>query len=335
MTLFPYSGASFLSRRRLLQLSAGLAGASAFGVPMPALARRLRMAIVTGGTGGVFYPYGGGLAKVLTEKGDDIQATAQVTGGSVDNIMLLDAGEAEIGFSTVDSTFDAIRGLAPYDVVGPQKVNALAVLYESFLHVVVNANLPIQRIADLKGRRVSVGSAGSSTEAIADRALAAAGLDPRRDIVRDNLSVAESASALKDGKIAGFFWVGGVPTSAISDMASMGQPPLRILHAEEERRVMERKWPGIYEPFALPADIYVGQTEAVAGIGVANLLVVSSQVDGEFVTRVLKTIFDNLDTVHAIHPEARKLSIERAARETAVPFHPAAKAFYRARGAGA
>jgi TRAP transporter TAXI family solute receptor len=293
------------------------------------------MAIVTGGTGGVFYPYGGGLAKVLTEKGDDIQATAQVTGGSVDNIMLLDAGEAEIGFSTVDSTFDAIRGLAPYDIVGPQKVNALAVLYESFLHVVVNANLPIRGIADLKGRRVSVGSAGSSTEAIADRALIAAGLDPRRDIVRDNLSVAESASALKDGKVAGFFWVGGVPTSAISDMANMGQPPLRILPAEQERQSMARQWPGIYEPFALPANTYIGQTEPVAGIGVANLLLVSSQVDGEFVTRVLTTIFDNLDAVHAIHPEARKLDIARAARRTAVAFHPAAEAFYRARGAGA
>ncbi|MGE0668597.1 MAG: TAXI family TRAP transporter solute-binding subunit [Sphingomonadales bacterium] len=313
-------------------LLAGLALAAAACTPMAERERRLRMAIVTGGTGGVFYPYGGGLAKVLSERGRNIQATAQVTGGSVDNIMLLDAGQAELGFSTVDSAFEAIKGRAPYDAVGPQKIASAAVLYDSFLHLVVDASKPIRRVADLKGMRVSIGSAGSSTEAFADRVLAAAGLDPLRDVTRDNLSVAESVAALKDGKVAGLFWVGGVPTSAINDLAISGQPRLRFVPTADELPELERRWPGIYSAFELPAGSYKDQTAPVPGLGVANLLLAPSAVDDEFVTRVLATFFDNLDEVHRIHPEARKLTLAGAARRTAVPFHPAAEAFYRARG---
>ncbi len=301
-------------------------------MPLPALARRLRLAVVTGGTGGVFYPYGGGLAKLLSEHGEDIQATAQVTGGSVDNIMLMDAGQAELGFSTVDSAFEAIKGRAPYDVVGPQKVRTLAVLYDSFLHLVADASRPVRRVADLKGMRVSIGSAGSSTEAFAERVLLAGGLDPAKDVIRDNLSVSESVAALKDGKVAALFWVGGLPTSAINDLAISGQPRLRFIPAGDELPALERMWPGIYSRFDLPPKTYRRQTEPVSGLGVANLLLVPAEIDGEFVTRVLATLFDHLAEVHRIHPEARKLTLAGAARRTAVPFHPAAEAFYRSRG---
>ncbi|MEN3973708.1 TAXI family TRAP transporter solute-binding subunit [Emcibacter sp. SYSU 3D8] len=320
-----------ISRRRVLSLGAGL-GMACMLLPHAAHARRLRMAIVTGGTGGVFYPYGGGLAKLLSEHGNDIQATAQVTGGSVDNIMLLDAGQAEMGFSTVDSAYEAIKGRPPYDTVGPQKIRTMAVLYDSFLHLVVNASLPIRRVADLRGRRISIGSAGSSTEAFADRVLRAAGLDPLKDVTRDNLSVSESVGAMKDGKIAGLFWVGGIPTSAINDLALSGQPALRFVPTGGELAALEAAWPGIYSAFELPAGVYRTQDEPVSGLGVANLLLVPEAVDGEFVTRVLNTVFKNLDEVHAIHPEARKLTLAGAARRTAVPFHPAAETFYRAHG---
>jgi TRAP transporter TAXI family solute receptor len=322
-----------LSRRRLLQVGAGLAAAGLMGLPSPALARRLRMVIVTGSTGGVFYPYGGGLAKVLTEKGKDIQATAQVTGGSVDNIKLLSAGEAEIGFSTIDSAYDGYKGLAAYREDGPQNIRVLAVLYDSFLHVVVNAASGITSVAGLKGKRVSVGSAGSSTESIADRVLAAAGLDPMKDVTRDNLSVAESVGALKDGKVAGFFWIGGIPTSAVKDLAASGQPALTFLPTGRELAVMERKWPGLYRPMDLPAGSYERQARPVAGLGVANVLLVSGEAEDAFVTTVLTTLFANLAEVQKIHPEARKLTLAGAAARTAVPFHPAAERFYRAKGA--
>jgi TRAP transporter TAXI family solute receptor len=321
-----------VSRRRVLQLGAGLTAAGIVGLPSLAWAKRLRLTVVTGSTGGVFYPYGGGLAKVLTEKGKDIQATAQVTGGSVDNIKLL-GEEADIGFSTIDSAYDAMKGVGAYKDVGALDTKVLAVLYDSFLHVIVRADSGITGVAGLKGKRVSVGSAGSSTESIADRVLAAAGLNPMKDVIRDNLSVAESVGALKDGKIAGMFWIGGIPTSAVKDLAASGQPKLAFLPTDRELAVMNKKWPGLYRAMTLPANAYEGQTKPVAGLGVSNVLVVSGELDDETVTRVLATIFGNLAEVQKIHPEARKLTLATAAAKTAVPLHPAAEKFYRAKGA--
>jgi TRAP transporter TAXI family solute receptor len=300
----------------------------------PALAQsRQRLTIVTGGTGGVFYPYGGGLAKILSEKVPNMQATSQVTGGSVDNCKLVAAGDAEIGFSTLDSAYDAMNGTGAYQRDGKLDVRVLAVLYDSFLHVVGSQGAGITNVASLRGKRVGVGSAGSSTESIADRVIEAAGLNPRSDITRDNLSVAESVGALKDGKVAAFFWIGGVPTAAVRDLATSGQPPLTFVPTGEELAKLERQWPGLYRTFTLPPNAYAGQTAAVSGLGVANVLVVSSKARPEMITAVLNGIFGNLEEVQRIHPEARRLTLQGAAARTAVPFHPAAEAFYRSRGA--
>jgi TRAP transporter TAXI family solute receptor len=224
-----------------------------------------------------------------------------------------------------------MNGLGAYQRDGKLDVRVLAVLYDSFLHV-VGAQGSATNVASLRGKRVSVGSAGSSTESIADRVLEAAGLNPRTDITRDNLSVAESVGALKDGKVAAFFWIGGVPTAAVRDLATSGQPPLVFLPTNDELARMERQWPGLYRPFNLPANAYAGQAAAVSGLGVANVLVVSSKARPETITTVLDGIFNNLEQVQAIHPEARRLTLQAAAARTAVPFHPAAEAFFRARG---
>lgn len=293
---------------------------------------RLRLVVVTGGTGGVFYPYGGGLAKVLTETVPNTQATAQVTGGSVDNVKLLNEGEADIGFSTIDSAYDGLKGEAAYAEDGPQAVSLLARLYDSFFHIVATAGSGINSVADLKGRRVSVGSAGSSTESIADRVLTAAGLDPQADIGRDNLGVAESVGALKDGKIEAFFWIGGVPTAAVKDLCASGQPAVTFVSAANELTKLEASYPGLYAPMTLAANTYQGQTSDVAGIGVANVLVVPSAAEEPMITAVLGGIFDHLDKIHAIHPEAAKLTLEGAYAMLAVPYHPAAEAFYASRG---
>ncbi len=261
------------------------------------------------------------------------QATGQVTGGSVDNVKLLSQGDADIGFSTLDSAYDGMTGAGAYARDGRQDVRVLAVLYDSFLHIVADARVgELTNVAAMRGRRVSIGSAGSSTESIADRVIEAAGLNPQRDITRDNLGVAESANALKDGKVAAFFWIGGVPTAAVRDLATSGQPPLRFIPSNTELAALERRWPGLYRPFNLPANAYAGQTEASSGLGVANVLLVPTNARPQLVTQVLETIFANLTDVQAIHPEARRLTLQGAAARTAVPFHPAAEAFYRSRG---
>jgi hypothetical protein len=325
-----------ISRRGVIAggLALGAAGVTTFTAGSPALAQaKQRITIVTGGTGGVFYPYGGGLAKILSERGANIQASAQVTGGSVDNCKLVAAGDADIGFSTLDSAYDALNGTGAYQKDGKLDIRILALLYDSFLHVVAAQGSGVTDIASMKGKRISVGSAGSSTESIADRVIEAGGLNPARDITRDNLGVAESAGALKDGKVAAFFWIGGVPTAAVRDLATSGQPQLAFIPTGAELAKLEARWPGLYRSFNLPANAYAGQTAQVSGLGVANVLVVSAKASNALITGALTTIFDNLEEVHKVHPEARRLTIKGAAGKSAVPFHAAAEAFYRARGA--
>jgi TRAP transporter TAXI family solute receptor len=315
-----------LTRRTLIMSAAAAA-------LLPALAQeRRRLVIVTGGTGGVFYPYGGGLAKILTETMPNTQATAQVTGGSVDNVKLLSAGEADIGFSTIDSAYDGFTGMGAYAEDGPQNIRLIARLYDSFLHVVTSDGSGIDSIAAMKGKRISVGSAGSSTESIADRMLAAAGLDPMADITRDNLSVSESAGALADGKIDAFFWIGGLPTAAVKDLASAGQTKLRFVGTENEMVVMRTRYPELYLEMTMPAGTYAGQDSDVSGLGVANVLIVSGDAPDALVTDTLTAIFDHLDAVHAIHPEAASLALSSAYVRTKAPWHPAADAFFAARG---
>jgi TRAP transporter TAXI family solute receptor len=288
--------------------------------------------IGTGGTGGVFYPYGGGLAQLLSKKLPDTQATAEVTGGSVDNVKLLGAGNAEIGLSTIDSAYDGFKGEGAYKDVGPQPIATLAVLYPSVLHVVAAKSSGISKIADIKGKRASVGSAGSSTESICDRVLAAAGLDPMADVTRDNLGVAESVGALKDGKIDVFFWIGGLPTPAVKDLASTNAADIAFINTGELAAKLAEKYPGVYNAATLPKGSYQGLDADLPVLGVDNVLLVPQSLDGGLVKEVLAAIFDNLEEVHAIHPTAKKLSLENAARATAVAFHPAAIEFYKSRG---
>lgn len=320
------------SRRRLIAIGAGAAAMAA----LPSVARAAsptRVLIVTGGKGGVFYPYGKGLADVLSAHGEHLAAKAEVTGGSVDNARLVHAGKADIGFSTVDSAYDAIRGAGAYAKDGKLDLRVLAVLYDSYLHVVASKDSGIASIADLKGKRVSIGSAGSSTESIADRVLEAAGVDPAKGVVRANLGVAESAEALKDGKIDAFFWIGGVPTPAVQELANAGKPAITFLPTGNEHAAIDQKYPGLYRQLTLPKSAYAGLGADLPTLGVANVLIVSAKAKNDFIAAVLAGIFDNLDTIHKAHPEAARLALGSAAAGTAVPFHPAAEAFYKARGA--
>jgi TRAP transporter TAXI family solute receptor len=296
-------------------------------------ADKLRLSIATGGTGGVYYPYGGGLARVLSQHVKGMQVTAEVTGGSVDNVKLVAAGDADIGFSTIDSALDGTKGEGAYKDTGPQKVAAIALMYDSFVHIIASEKSKIVKVADMKGKRISVGSAGSSTEAIADRLLEAAGLNPMKDVTRDNLSVAESTAALKDGKIAAMFWIGGLPTSAVSDLVTTGNTKVVFVPAGDLMPKLEKKYPKLYRSFMLPKSVYAGVAADVPGVGVANLMFVSADMKAETVTKILSGIFDNIAEVQKIHPDAKTLTLKTASAATAIPFHPAATAFYKARGA--
>lgn len=296
-------------------------------------ASKLRLSIATGGTGGVYYPYGGGLARVLSKRVQGFQVTAEVTGGSVDNVKLVGAGDADIGLSTIDSAVDGLKGAGAYKDTGPQKIQAIAVLYDSFVHIVTRADAKITKVAQMKGKRVSVGSAGSSTEAIADRMLEAGGLNPMKDVTRENLSVAESVAALKDGKVDALFWIGGLPTSAITDLVTTGNVKVVFVPAGDLIAPLNKKYPNLYRTFTLPKTVYAGTPADVPGVGISNIMFVSADMKAETVEKILKGVFDNLAEVQKIHPEAKTLTLAGAAAKTAIPFHPAALAFYKARGA--
>lgn len=293
---------------------------------------KARLVIGTGGTGGVFFPYGGGLARIVTAKMPNAEMTAEVTGGSVDNMKLINSGEADVGMTTVDSAYDAFNGTDVYKDTGKIPACAIAVLYQSYIHIVALADSNITTVADMKGKRISVGSAGSSTEGAADRILDVNGVDPRRDITRDNLSVAESVAAMKDRKIDAFFWIGGLPTAAVTDL--MATPNLRVnfIPGDTSIQPLRAKYGPLYTPFALPRAVYSGLPGDVPGIGIGNILFVNADMDQGLVGELLKTVFDNLEEVRQIHPEARGLSLEGAAVQTSIPFHPGAIKYFQEKG---
>jgi len=316
-------------RAALARPPAGQCTAAAATKPVPS--GRQRLVVGTGGTGGVFFPYGGGLAKVLTARLANTEATAEVTGGSVDNLKLIQKGDADLGFTTADSADEAQKGIGVYKDSGAVPVCTIAVLYESFVHVVALGDSGINTIADMKGKRISVGSPGSSTEVAADRLLEAAGLNPKTDIQRDSLSVAESASAMKDRKIAAFFWIGGLPTAAVTELATTG-PALKFISTADYVQPLAAKYGPVYYPLTLSKNVYQKVPEDAPGLGVDNLLTVNANMSEQQVYGILKTLFDNQAELQAVHPEAKKFTLQNASRVSPVPFHPGAIRYYTEKG---
>jgi TRAP transporter TAXI family solute receptor len=318
-------------------LTLAAAGALAVGSNPREFARThggvVRLSIATGNTGGVYYPYGGGLAKVIGES-LRVQATAEVTAASVDNLKLIQQRKVDIAFALADTLDDAARGQGAFQRTGAVRVRALAVLYPNYTHVATIGGNGIDRLADLRGRVVSTGSPGSGTEVIALRTLRAAGLDPDRDIRRQALSVNASVDALKDGKIDAFFWSGGLPTASILDLASSIGITAKLLPNDEAVASLQRQYgPALYSRLIVPGHSYPGMTAEVGVVGVQNVLVVHEDMEEQLAYDLARVLFDKQPELARIHPEARHLSLSRAVEGSPVPFHRGAVRFYRERGA--
>ena len=292
------------------------------------------LSIATGGTGGVYYPYGGALARLISERIPGVQATAEVTGASVDNLKFMQLGRVDLAFTLVDTLAAALSGRGPFQGTGAiGSIRTLAVLYTNYTHVVVKQSSGIKRVVDLKGRVVSVGSPGSGTELIADRVLTAAGIDPRRDITRHQLGATESAGALKDGKVDAFFWSGGVPTAAIQDLAATPGISLGLIPQNELLTTLQVEFGRkLYKLAMLPAGAYRGVDADVATIGVPNVLVVSSAIDDDLAYAIVKLMFDQKTALIAAHPEARHLDVPVDPDASPAPFHPGAVRYYKEHG---
>ena len=210
----------------------GLIAACA-ALALPAAAQqKMEISIATGGTGGVYYPMGGGLANILSRTVPGMAATAEVTGGSVDNLKLIGTGKPYIAFSMTDAALDAYKGEDKFKAAKVD-VRTLLILYPNRMHVVSIEGTGINTISDLKGKHVSTGSPGSATEVMAFRVIEAAGLDKDKDMKRERLGVAESVNAIKDRKIDAFFWVGGLPTAAVTDLGATPGVKIKLIdHAD-------------------------------------------------------------------------------------------------------
>ena len=288
--------------------------------------------VATGGTGGVYYIYGGAIADVLTKHLPGVNAVAEVTSASVDNILLLSRGEAELAFSLADTAYLAVQGQDPFD--GPQPVRALAVLYNNYNHLVTRADSGIDSVDDLKGKRVSTGAPGSGTEVTALRILEAYGLDPEKDVQREFLGVQESADALRDGRIDAFFWSGGYPTGAVSDLANTPGIDIRLIPIGDAVDKLTAEFGPVYVRDVFPAGAYGGDVkEDVPTVAVPNYLLVPASMDEQRAYDILKTLFEHKDELVAVHPEAEKLTLEYAPTGQVVEYHPGAIRYYQEQGA--
>src|ERR1043166_8985812 len=256
-----------------------------------ALAQQKTIAIGTGGTGGVYYPLGGGLANVLSKNLPGYQATAEVTGGSVDNLKLIGSGQSELAFSMADAALDAFSGQDKFKGAKVE-VRTLMVLYPNRMHVVSIEGTGIEKMSDLKGKRVSTGSPGSATEVMAFRVIEAAGLDKEKDMRRERLGVAESVNAVKDGKIDAFFWVGGLPTAAVTDLGATPGLKIKMIDHDETVAKMNAKYSALYVTDVIPAKMYPGQDKDNKISTVWNILVTDDKMPNDVAYNIIKIIFD-------------------------------------------
>ena len=290
------------------------------------------ISIATGGTGGVYYPMGGGLAAILSKYVPGMQATAEVTGGSVDNLKLIGSGKPYVGFSMADAALDAAKGEDKFKGSNVP-VKTLAVLYPNRMHVVSVEGKGINKFADLKGKRVSTGSPGSATEVMAFRLIEAAGMDKDKDLRRERLGAAESANALKDGKIDAFFWVGGLPTAAVTDLANTPNVKIKMVDHAELVPAMNKKYGNLYVEDTIPKAVYKGMDTDNKQATVMNILVAHEKMDEKTAYNIVKTLFDKQPELVAVHKEAENIKLENQKNSaTPVPFHPGAIKYFAEKG---
>jgi TRAP transporter TAXI family solute receptor len=299
---------------------------------VPFAAQAQNYSIATGGTGGVYYPLGGGMAAVFSKHIPGMQATAEVTGGSVANLQLIGTGKPYIALTQADAAIDAVKGQDKFSGK-PIPVRTLAVLYPNRMHVVSIEGTGVTKIADLKGKRVSTGSGGSATEVFAFRVIEAAGLDKDRDMKRERLGVAESVNALKDRKIDAFFWVGGLPTAAVTDLSNSPGVKIRMIDIAHLVPAMTKKHGNIYIKDVIQKSVYKGMESDNQAATVTNLLVVHQNMDDKTAYNIVKAVFDHRDELVRVHKEAENIKFENQKTEaSSIPWHPGAIKFFAEKG---
>lgn len=278
--------------------------------------------IAGGGANGVYYSYGQHLAEQLSERFDASFVVAE-TAGSVDNLLRISSGEAVVGFAQSDAAADAVAGVGAFHERLP--IQAMARLYDEYVHVVVRADSSIERVADLESRVVSLGANNSGVNVIATRLLDASGV--ALDSVQNReLGLDASIAALQNGEIEGFFWVGGLPTPGIVQLG--GELPIRLLSIDSETvDLINSRHAGIYRVAEFPVGAY-GLEQPASTMTVPNYLVVAESVPAELVHDILEVLFGSrLEIAHSV-PAAALLDRRQAIFTDPLELHLGAVEYY-------
>ena len=291
--------------------------------------KKTQIRLATGGSTGTYYGFGSAVAQILSEK-TQANVTIQSTGASKANIQLIDAGEVEMAIVQNDVMDYAWRGVDLFNGEKTTSFASMAGLYAETCQVVATASSGIQSIADLRGKNVSVGDAGSGVEFNARQILEAYGIT-FNDIGKQNLSFGASADALRDNKIDAFFCVAGAPTPAIIDLAT-GKEIVLLEIDDAHAAQLIRNYP-FYTQFPVPAGSYRGQNAKAMTVAVKATFIVSSKLSEDTVYELTKALFENKAAIEAAHAKGKELSSSYAVEGISVPFHPGAAKYLKEIGA--
>jgi uncharacterized protein len=309
---------------RTMNLAAVLVAAA-----VPAAAQT-QLSIATGGTGGVYFPLGGGMADLITEHVEGYEAVAEVTGASVENMGLISRGDSDFAFALADTVYQAFNGVGAFEGRQLPELRALLGIYPNAVQIVALDGSGIESLEDLRGKRVSVGAPGSGTEVNAQTILTANGIT-YDDIDEQRLNFNETADALRDGDIEAGFWSVGPPTSSIMNLAATRDITLVPLSDGEIAAAQEAE--PVFAPYTLESGLYEGMDEPVQTISIPNALVVHADMDEELAYQVTKAIFERVDDLRAIHPAANDTTVDFTMSSTPIPLHPGAVRYFEEIGA--
>lgn len=285
--------------------------------------------VLTGGQSGVYYPVGVALSQIFGKAVPNARATAQVTKASAENLNLLQAGRGELALALGDAVADAWKGEADAGFAKPlSNLRGFSATYNNYIQIVSSEESGIRSLADLKGKRVSVGAAKSGTELNARAIFKAAGLSYSDLSKTEYLPFGESVELIKNRQLDATLQSAGLGVASIRDLSTSVK--IRVVAIPKD--VVAKVGSPAYLPSVIPANTYTGQTEDVQTAAIPNFLVTHSKVPDDVVYEMVKSMYGNLDTLYAAHNATKGIKLQNALTGMPIPLHPGAERFYREAG---
>ena len=282
--------------------------------------------LATGGTGGTYYPFGGAIANIWNTKVETMNVTAQATGASAENLRLINKGEAEYAIVQNDVMDYAYNGTDLFAGEKLANIMTIGTLYPEVVQIAVSKDSGIKSVADFKGKRISVGDAGSGVEFNAKQIMEGYGLT-FDDIKKSNLSFKESAEGIQNGTLDGCFVTAGVPNAALQELAFTAGLTLVPVDGEAAKKICEKY--GYYTQTTIPGGTYKGTDDDTPALAIKATLAVNSKLDEQTVYEMTKALFENLNELATAHAKGKEVSAKAAVTGVSVPFHPGAKKYFK------